>query len=64
MLDYKSSMKYSEMIGDHQVLVAAIKEKKSDAIPKILGQHLNNGLKRVHEKIHTEFSQYIIPSTE
>ena len=64
MLDYKTTMKYSEMIGDHQNLVEAIKAKDASKIPVILGQHLNNGIKRMYEKIQTEFGQYVIPATD
>ncbi|MCI5524095.1 MAG: GntR family transcriptional regulator [Treponema sp.] len=61
MLDYESTMEYPEMIQDHIDLVDAIKKKDSNSIPVIIGEHLNNGVKRMGDKIFHEFSQYIIP---
>ena len=60
MLDYKTSMKYSEMVEDHTKLVETIKERNSKAVVSVLGQHLNNGIIRMGESVFTEYSDYFI----
>ena len=61
MLDFVVTMQYREMTDDHAELVAAIKNGNSESIPDIVGRHLNNGLKRMGDKIFTDYKQYIIP---
>jgi GntR family transcriptional regulator, rspAB operon transcriptional repressor len=61
MLDFVVTMQYREMIDDHAELVEAIKKEDSEHIPAIIGRHLNNGLKRMGDKIFTDYQQYITP---
>ncbi len=58
MLDFVITLKYSEIVKDHELLLKAIKEKNKDLILPILGCHLNNGLKRMGDLIFTEYKQY------
>ncbi len=61
MLDYKTFMKYSDIISDHTELVAAIKSGDQKLIPRLVGQHLNNGIRRLGDKFLSEYAEYIIP---
>ena len=47
-------------MNDHNSLVQKIKSKNSDEIPKILGQHLTAGLKRMGGKVLREHSNYFL----
>jgi len=58
MLDFVITLKYSEIVNDHEILLKAIKEKNKDLILPILSCHLNNGLKRMGDLIFTEYKQY------
>lgn len=60
MLDYEASMQYEQILNDHNSLVQKIKSKNSDEIPKILGQHLTAGLKRMGGKVLREHSNYFL----
>ncbi len=64
MLDYEATMQYSKMVEDHDSLVQAIKEKKVDQIPQILGQHLIAGLKRMDSKILAEHAGYFLQAND
>ena len=61
MLDYKTNMKYSDIINDHAELVSAIKKGDLKLIPKLVGQHLNNGIKRLGDKFLSDYAEYIVP---
>ena len=61
MLDFVVTMKFQEMMDDHAKIVSAIRKKDSESIPSLVGIHLNNGLKRMGNKIFTEYKEYIIP---
>lgn len=61
MLDFVVTMQFKEMIDDHAKLVDAVKSGNTDAVPSIIGAHLNNGLKRMGNKIFTDYKQYVLP---
>lgn len=58
MLDFVVTLKYSEIVNDHEILLKNIQEKNKNLILPILGSHLNNGLRRMGDLIFTEYKQY------
>ncbi|NCD06495.1 MAG: GntR family transcriptional regulator [Spirochaetia bacterium] len=58
MLDFVVTLKYPEIVSDHQLLIKTIKERKKDLILPILGCHLNNGLRRMGDLIFTDYKQF------
>lgn len=62
MLDFVVTLKYKEIIADHEKLIEAIKNGDKEAILPIIGTHLNNGLRRMGDLIFTDYKQYFINS--
>ncbi len=58
MLDFVVTLKYHEIIEDHEKIIEAIKKGDSSAIFPILGSHLNNGLRRMNDLVSTDYQQY------
>ncbi|MFA6689302.1 MAG: GntR family transcriptional regulator [Sphaerochaetaceae bacterium] len=58
MLDFVGTLKYQEIVHDHEVLFDAISQRRPQDIDRILGSHLNAGLRRMGELIVTEYRQY------
>lgn len=58
MLDFVVTLKYKEILEDHEDLIDAIKNGDSSSILPILGSHLNNGLKRMGDRVFTDYKQY------
>ena len=61
MLDYTSCMQYQEMIREHERLVEAIRTRDSAAIPRLIGQHLSEGVLRVRRLLPDDAQRYVIP---
>ena len=58
MLDFVGTMKYSEIVGDHEELLNVIRDGRKDDIVPVLSSHLNAGLRRMGNLIQTEYKQY------
>lgn len=58
MLDFVETQKYSEISGDHVILLNAIKNNETENINSILGRHLNGGLRRMGIKVLNQYSSY------
>ncbi|MGD1818255.1 MAG: GntR family transcriptional regulator [Pleomorphochaeta sp.] len=58
MLDFVVTLKYPEIVSDHELLLKTIKAKKKDLVLPVLGSHLNNGLRRMGDLIFTDYKQY------
>jgi Transcriptional regulators len=62
ILDFVGTLKYNEIVGDHEKLVQAIKNSDKENILGILGTHLNNGLRRMGHLIATDYKKYFLVS--
>lgn len=60
MLDFVGTQGYMDSIKDHVRLFQTIKNGDKDQIIPILSSHLNAGLRRMGNLIHTEYKQYFI----
>jgi DNA-binding GntR family transcriptional regulator len=58
MLDFVVTLKYEEIWEDHKNLIDAIKKGNDSSVLPILGSHLNNGLKRMGNRVFTDYNQY------
>ncbi|MBB5219116.1 GntR family transcriptional regulator [Treponema rectale] len=61
MLDYKNTMSYTSMVSGHKNLVEAIKQHDTDSIPKLIGRHLHDGIRRTNEDVLKECAHFFIP---
>ena len=64
MLDFVGTLKYDEIVHDHEIILDAIKRKDTDDIPRIISRHLNNGLKRMRHVQGTEYEKYFLPTRD
>ena len=64
MLDFVGTLKYPEIVHDHEIIIDAIKRQDSDAIPRIISGHLNNGLRRMRHVSGTEYEKYFLPAKD
>ncbi|WP_320129201.1 GntR family transcriptional regulator [uncultured Sphaerochaeta sp.] len=58
ILDFVETQKYSEISGDHEKLLQAIKAEKPETVVPILGTHLNGGLRRMGPKVLNEYGSF------
>ncbi len=58
MLDFVATLKYEEIVSDHDEIFDAIKKRKRDSIEALFGRHLNGGVRRMGDKIRTEYARY------
>jgi DNA-binding GntR family transcriptional regulator len=58
MLDFVGTQKYAQIVCDHSQLITAIEKGESDLVLPILGNHLNNGLRRMGNLIENEYRRY------
>ena len=64
MLDFVGTLKYPDIVHDHEVIIDAIKRQDVDAIPAIIAGHLNNGLRRMRHVSGTEYEKYFLPTRD
>lgn len=64
MLDYRGSIKYSDMVTEHEELLQAIKTRNKKNIATLIGMHLHNSLRRMGTKILNEYRNYMLPASE
>lgn len=60
MLDFVGTLKYNEIVSDHEKLFSAIANGNKGEIVSILSSHLNAGLRRMGNAIKQEYKQYFI----
>ena len=64
MLDFVGTLKYPDIVRDHEEIIEAIKNKDIDSIPRIISGHLNNGLRRMRHVNGTEYEKYFLPAKD
>ncbi|MBS4535625.1 GntR family transcriptional regulator [Clostridium sp. D2Q-14] len=64
MLDIVAIKNFQAIYEDHKKLVEIIKNRKIDEVDVLVREHLNSGIKRLGDKIYTEFSHYFITEKE
>lgn len=60
MLDFVGTLKYSEIVRDHELLLNAISNDDEEQVVPILSSHLNAGLRRMGNLLKTDYKQYFI----
>jgi Transcriptional regulators len=58
MLDIVAIQNPEEIIQEHEALFELIHEKRSEGVQPLIKKHLNGGIHRIDERIHTEFRDY------
>lgn len=58
MLDIVAVHNYKVIIEEHEALFDLIHEKRPDGVEPLIRKHLNGGIYRLGERIHTEFKDY------
>ena len=58
ILDFVATKNFSEITSDHIQLLEAIKNNEPKLIYGILARHLNGGLRRMGDKVVTEYGTY------
>lgn len=58
ILDFVATKNYQEITGDHIQLLEAIKNNAPGSVFGILARHLNGGLRRMGDKVVTEYGSY------
>lgn len=64
MLDFVGTLKYPDIVHDHQEIVEAIKRKDMSGMARLISGHLNNGLRRMRHVKDTEYEKYFLPSRD
>lgn len=58
ILDFVATKNFKEITSDHIKLLRAIKNSEPESIYDILAKHLNGGLRRIGERVMTEYGSY------
>ncbi len=58
MLDFVGTQGYQDIVSDHEKLLEAIREKRTERIVPILSTHLNAGLARMGNLIREDYRSY------
>lgn len=61
MLDFVATLKYQEIVDNHVEIFDAIKKRESGKIENLLGCHLTGGVRRMGNKIKSEYACYFDP---
>lgn len=64
MLDIVAEQNFKEIIQEHQALFRIIRQGDREAVDPLIQKHLNGGIKRLGERLHTEFSGYFVRHDE
>ncbi len=64
MLDFVSTLGYRNIVGDHEKLLEAIRDKREDRVVPILSTHLNAGLARMGNLIRGDYRSYFVLDEE
>lgn len=63
MLDIVAVKNFEAIFQDHKKLLETIKFRKFEELEKIIDTHIYSGIRRLKDKINTEFSDYFIKKT-
>mgnify|MGYP001450370167 CR=1 FL=1 len=58
MLDIVAVQNFGEIYEEHMELLQAIRKKETEKIEPLIHRHLYGGIKRLGDRIHTEFADY------
>jgi len=61
MLDIIGVRDFGSIVREHENLFSLIEQKKKDEIEPFFTWHLNGGIRRLGERIHSEYSGYFEP---
>ena len=61
MLDIVGVRDFSGIVGEHEELFSIIENKQKEAVEPFFTRHLNGGIRRLGERIHTEYAGYFEP---
>ena len=64
MLDIVAVQNYQEIFEEHVAMLQAICDKDTDVIEPLMRRHLYGGIKRLGERISTEFADYFTKKAE
>lgn len=64
MLDFVSTLGYRNIVGDHEKLLEAIRDKREERVVPILSTHLNAGLARMGNLIRGDYRSYFVLDEE
>lgn len=62
MLDIVEAKNFSEILHEHEEILALVENKNIDAIEPLMKKHLYGGITRLGQLIFTDFKNYFVPT--